>query len=180
MIFNALFKAQQFSGILLDQNTCATASALFVRHANGTVVYGVGVAVARVEQIKGFAGVIQFSSVIEILGSSDSNLCLEGALPIGDGFMIRLCRRGEIIWGVVPHFMVVAVHMRHPVMVYLRTHLTFNLLLPRPIAVQIKQVMIGPASGPWFIVLESNRVGIGVRRGILIEPVGISVVAIGV
>ena len=65
-------------------------------------------------------------------------------------------------------------------MVQLRPHLGFLLLLPSPIPVEIKPVMVGASAGPWLVVFHCSWVWIGWETRELIEPDGVPVVSIGI
>ena len=180
VVVNASAQAQQRAVCAFNQHPGTSTATLFIGHANGAVVHGVGIAIARVQEIKRLAGVVQFAARIKFGRCCLANFHLEFSLPIGDGLMVGLCCRGEVVGRVVAHLVVIAMHMRHPRVVQGRSRLRFLLFLPRPIPVQVEQVVVRTSTGPGLIVLHAVRIGIGRETGMLIEPNSVPVVAIWV
>ena len=65
----------------------------------------------------------------------------------------RFERRKEKVRTVVAHFMKVHMHLRLPLLIDGDTRPTLLLCEPRPIAVEVEEIMICPARRPVFIML---------------------------
>src|SRR5206468_11487479 len=123
---------------------------------------------------------IQPAIFIEIFSIVLTNSNLEFPLPWCNYFMVRLRRRGKIIRIVIALLMIIAVYLRHPLVVPKYALLCFQLCLPGPIPVQVKIVMIEPSSWPWLTMLSCIAIGVGRFARYLGKPVYIPVTAIGV
>src|SRR5690606_34391065 len=90
-------------------------------------------------------------------------------------FMVRLRGRSKIIWLIDTLLMIIHMNMRHPFIVYSHALATFQLRLPRPVAVEIKIVMIGSATRPWFTMFPGIKSWVVVCADDRIIPIYISV-----
>ena len=109
-----------------------------------------------------------------------TNFFLEVALPVGNHFMIRFCSWRKIIGFVDALFVEVHMNVRQPLVVLLHANCRLNLCHPGPIAVEIKQVMVGAATRPSFIVARAEALHVNWVGAILIVKVDIAVTAIRV
>ena len=152
-----------------DAQSGEAATALLIGHADGALVGRPGVAIARVEQIEDFAGVVQAEILVEITGVVAADLHLELTLEFGEGFVVRSRGRREVIRTFGTHFVEIGVHMRIPFVIEARADLRFLLRLPRPVAVQIEEIMVGASTGPWLVMLARIAVHIhGFSNGLMV------------
>ncbi len=105
---------------------------------------------------------------------------LEVTLPFADAFVVGLCSWCKIIGLVYALLMKVYMNIWHPLQVFDYPLLAFHLCLPGPVPIQIKIIVIGSSARPWFTVLTCvGRWIVFIANG-GIEPVYVSVPAVGI
>ena len=70
--------------------------------------------------------------------------------------------------------------MRHPLVVELNALLRFLLLLPGPIAVQVEQVVVKPATRPRLVVFPGPGGRVGLRRHHPVVPLHVPIAPVGI
>ena len=163
-----------------DAESGKPASALLIRHADSALIGRPGVAIARIEQIEDFAGVVEAEIFVEITGVVATDLHLELTLELGEGFVIRSRGRREIVRAIWTHFMEISMHVRIPFVIQLGADLRFLLRLPCPVAVQIEEIMVGASTGPRLVMLARITVHIHVFTNGLMVPDRVAVATVGV
>ena len=109
MMVYALAEGKRVSVGFFDGQTCPATTALFVGHANGSVVGWPGIAIAGVKQIEAFASVIKPTVSVEIATAILANRVLKFPLKRGDVFVKRLGRGCKIIGAFYTHFVEISV-----------------------------------------------------------------------
>ena len=156
------------------------AAALLVGHPDGAIEDGVGVAVARVEEVVDLAGEEEPTVGVEDAGVAAADLGLEAALVVGDVGVEGLGGRGEVVAVLRAHLVEVGVDVGLPPLVEPEALLGLYLRGPGPVAVEVEQVVVGPPPGPGFDVVPGARRGLEGGGLAAADAVGVAGVAVGV
>ena len=155
-------------------------SSLLIGHTDGAIEGRVGVAIAGVEQVKYLAGKIEPAVFVKIAGVVLTDLYLEVSLEFRDVGVVRLRCRRKVVRIVIPLFVKVSVDVGHPFVVFYDALLRLHLRLPGPVAIQVKEIVIGTASGPGFPVFAYGRVDIAGGSSYAAVPAGITRITVRV
>src|SRR3954471_10936904 len=107
---NAVGQRERVSITCRDGQTRADA-ALLIRHANGAIIYRIGIAIGWVKQIELLLGKIHPTILIKIFGVVFPDNGLELLLPCSNILMKRLCSRGKIIGRIIPLFVKINMYL---------------------------------------------------------------------
>ena len=180
VVLDAVGQRQRVADGRLHCASSAPTSSLLVRHADGALEHGPGVAVGGIQKVKHFTREVQRSALIEVFGVVGANVSLTLALPWRDDLVVRFCGRGEVIGAVDALFMEVHVHLRHPLTIERRSGLGFALRLPSEIPVHVKQEVVGPTAWPRFVVFPSIGIRVGSRGGGHVLEMHVTIAAVWV
>ncbi len=154
----------------LDGEAGAPAATLLVRHPDGPVKRRPGVAVGGVEQVEHLACEVEPPLAVENLGVGAADPRLQLALPRRDARVERLGRRREVVRALDPLLVEVDVDGGEPAVVEGEAGARLGLRAPRPVAVEVEQVVVESPPGPGLGVLA----GVGVRVGIGAAPLAVA------
>ena len=180
VVCDAVFQGKRIAVVQLGSQPTLAMPGLLIGHADGAVIRGIGIAVRRIEQVEYLFGEVEPAVGIEILRVILSDAGLKLPLPGRDHFMKGLGGGSKVIRIVDQLFVVIAMDLRHPLIVFLHAGLCFHLCLPGPVAVQIKVIMVHPSAGPGLPVFAGREIGYRFFAGHLVVPVHVAVAAIRV
>ncbi|MBA7711213.1 hypothetical protein ES703_120168 [subsurface metagenome] len=138
---------------------------LFVGHANSAVQRRPRLAIAGIKGIKDFLGEIGPATLIKGPGVGLAENLPPRYDAGGDIDVAGLGGRREIVGRLVAHFVKVHQYLGIPVHNLLDLGLALPLGQGKPVAVHIKQVMVGATSDPHLVMLHGVGIGIG-RQGL--------------
>ena len=180
MMRQSILQTQRITLWLNDAESRIAPTGLLICHPNSAVKDGIGIAIAGIKKVENFASKIEPVVFIKILRMVLSDGILEVALPFGNGVMIGFGSGSKIVGRIVALLMKIDVNMRHPLLELLYTLAALFLREPRPVAVQIKIIVIRSSSGPRFVMFASFAVGIKLITHRLFIPVHIAVAPVGI
>ena len=165
---------------IVATDACTSASTLLDGHADGPIVHRIGIAIRWIQEVKALFGEVEAAHLVEVLRGIFSKNVLKLMLERCQLLVQRFCSRSHVK-GIVDALLVeIQVQLWHPLLVHFEALLRFNLYLPCPVSVQVKEVVVRTPTWPRFVVFHGLDVGLQLGVHLLVVPVGIAISSVRV
>ena len=164
----------------LDRESGDATTGLFVGHADGAVERWPRVSVGGIEEVVSFAREVAEAPAVEG-GGVRFAVDLEPLAERGDERRVdRSCGGREVVAVTGAHLVQIHVHLRLPRTVSGDAVAALGLRLPRPIAVEVEEIVVDASAGPGFVVFGSEAVAAGFGAFVRAIELHIALASVGV